>query len=69
MFKDAEKGDKEVNIERTEQALDTKPEIIAADVASSNAAVIMPPWTDPIGLEHSSLNSQEKIISSSVDST
>ena len=30
MFKDAEKGDKEVNIERTEQALDTKPEIIAA---------------------------------------
>ena len=30
MFKDAEKGDKEVNIKRTEQALDTKPEIIAA---------------------------------------
>lgn len=30
MFKDAEKGDKEVNIERTEQALDIKPEIIAA---------------------------------------
>jgi Fe-S oxidoreductase len=30
MFKDAEKGDKEVNIERTEQALDVKPEIIAA---------------------------------------
>ena len=30
MFKDAEMGDKEVNIERTEQALDTKPEIIAA---------------------------------------
>ncbi|TNJ46614.1 (Fe-S)-binding protein [Tamlana fucoidanivorans] len=30
MFKDAEKGDKEVNIERTEQALETKPEIIAA---------------------------------------
>lgn len=30
MFKDAEKGDKEVNIERTEQALDTNPEIIAA---------------------------------------
>ena len=29
MFKDAEKGDKEVNIERTEQALDTKSEIIA----------------------------------------
>ena len=30
MFKDAEKGDKEVNIERTEQALETNPEIIAA---------------------------------------
>jgi len=30
MFKEAEKGDKEVNIERTEQAMDTKPEIIAA---------------------------------------
>lgn len=30
MFKDAEKGDKEVNVERTEQALDVKPEIIAA---------------------------------------
>jgi len=30
MFKDAEPGDKEVNIERTEQALETKPEIIAA---------------------------------------
>ncbi len=30
MFKDSEKGDKEVNVERTEQALETKPEIIAA---------------------------------------
>lgn len=30
MFKEAEKGDKEVNVERTEQALETKPEIIAA---------------------------------------
>ena len=30
MFKDAEPGDKEVNIERTEQALETQPEIIAA---------------------------------------
>lgn len=30
MFKEAEKGDKEVNIERTEQALDTQPDIIAA---------------------------------------
>jgi len=30
MLKDAEKGDKEINIERTEQALDTKAKIIAA---------------------------------------
>lgn len=30
MFKDAEPGDKEVNIKRTEQALETKPDIIAA---------------------------------------
>ena len=30
MFKDAEKGDKEVNVERTEQAIEVKPQIIAA---------------------------------------
>jgi Fe-S oxidoreductase len=30
MFKDAEPGDKEVNIERTEEALETQPNIIAA---------------------------------------
>ena len=30
MFKESEPGNKEVNIKRTEQALDTKPEIIAA---------------------------------------
>jgi Fe-S oxidoreductase len=30
MFKEPEKGDKDVNIERTEQALETVPEIIAA---------------------------------------
>ena len=30
MFKEPEKGDKDVNVERTEQALETKPEIIAA---------------------------------------
>ena len=30
MFKDAEPGSKEVNIERTEDALELKPEIIAA---------------------------------------
>ena len=30
MFKEAENGDKEINVERTEQALETQPEIIAA---------------------------------------
>jgi len=30
MFKEPEKGDKDVNVERTEQALETGPEIIAA---------------------------------------
>lgn len=30
MFKDAEPGDKEVNTERTEEAIETKPDIIAA---------------------------------------
>ena len=30
MFKEPEKGDKDINIERTEEALETKPEIIAA---------------------------------------
>jgi heterodisulfide reductase subunit D len=29
MFKEAEKGDKEVNVERTEEALKTNPNIIA----------------------------------------
>jgi Fe-S oxidoreductase len=29
MFKDAEAGDKEINIERTEDALETKTDIIA----------------------------------------
>jgi Fe-S oxidoreductase len=30
MFKEAETGNKEINIERTEQAIEVKPEIIAA---------------------------------------
>lgn len=29
MFKEAEKGDKEVNVERTEEALETQPEVVA----------------------------------------
>jgi Fe-S oxidoreductase len=31
MFKDAEKGNKEINIERIEEALSTQPEAIAAN--------------------------------------
>ena len=30
MFKEPEKGDKDVNVERTEEALETEPSIIAA---------------------------------------
>ena len=30
MFKDAEQGNKEINIERTEEALEIQPDIIAA---------------------------------------
>ena len=30
MFKEPEKGDKDINVERTEQAMETQPEIIAA---------------------------------------
>ena len=30
MFKEAEKGSMEINIKRTEEALETKPDIIAA---------------------------------------
>jgi Fe-S oxidoreductase len=36
MFKDAEPGNKEINIERTEQALETKPDIIAASCPFCN---------------------------------
>jgi Fe-S oxidoreductase len=39
MFKDAEEGNKEINIERTEQALDTKAEIIAAACPFCNTMI------------------------------
>ena len=39
MFKDAEAGDKEINIERTEEALDTKPSIIATGCPFCNTMV------------------------------
>ena len=39
MFKDAEPGKKEINIERTEQALQTKPDIIAAGCPFCNTMI------------------------------
>lgn len=39
MFKDAEAGDKEINIERTEEALETKPSIIATGCPFCNTMV------------------------------
>lgn len=39
MFKDAEKGDKEIFIERTEEALETKPEIIATGCPFCNTMI------------------------------
>ena len=36
MFKEPEKGNKDINIERTEQALETQPQIIAAGCAFCN---------------------------------
>jgi len=39
MFKDAEAGKKEINIERTEQALDTQPDIIAAGCPFCNTMI------------------------------
>ena len=39
MFKDAEPGNKEVNIKRTEQALETQPEIIAAGCPFCNTMI------------------------------
>jgi len=41
MFKDAEKGDKEINIKRTEEALETKPDIIAAGCPFCNTMLSM----------------------------
>ena len=39
MFKDAEKGNKEINIERTEEALDTKTSVIAAGCPFCNTMI------------------------------
>jgi Fe-S oxidoreductase len=39
MFKDSEKGKKEINIERTEEALEVKPEIIATGCPFCNTMI------------------------------
>ena len=40
MFKDAEPGEKEINIERTEEAIETSPSIIATGCPFCNTMVI-----------------------------
>ena len=47
MFKEAEKGDKEINIERTQEALDLKPNIIATGCPFCNTML-----TDGVKHEH-----------------
>lgn len=47
MFKDAEPGDKEINVERTEEALDVAPQIIAAGCPFCNTMI-----TDGIKAKH-----------------
>ena len=39
MFKDAEKGNKEINIERTEEAIETKTSVIAAGCPFCNTMI------------------------------
>jgi len=39
MFKDAEKGDKEINVERTEQAIEVNPDIIATGCPFCNTMI------------------------------
>jgi heterodisulfide reductase subunit D len=55
MFKEAEKGDKEVNVERSEQALSLKPDIIA-----TGCPFCMTMMTD--GVKHLNKESQTKVI-------
>ncbi|MBT8317404.1 MAG: (Fe-S)-binding protein [Lutibacter sp.] len=52
MFKDAEKGDKEINIERTEQAIEVNPDIIATGCPFCNTMM-----TDGVKIT----NNEEKV--------
>ncbi|MDT8416866.1 MAG: (Fe-S)-binding protein [Lutibacter sp.] len=53
MFKDAEKGNKEINVERTEEALETKPNIIATGCPFCNTMI-----TDGIKITNEEANVQ-----------
>lgn len=55
MFKEAEKGNKEVNIERTEDALETKPEVIATGCPFCNTMM-----TD--GVKHFEKENEIKVL-------
>jgi Fe-S oxidoreductase len=55
MFKDAEKGDKEINIERTEDALETTPDIIATGCPFCNTMM-----TD--GIKHKDKETEVKVM-------
>ncbi|WP_297514386.1 (Fe-S)-binding protein [Flavobacterium sp.] len=55
MFKEPEKGNKDVNIERTEDALETKPEVIAAGCPFCNTMM-----TD--GVKHYEKESEIKVL-------
>ena len=55
MFKEAEKGDKEINVERTEDALETKADIIATGCPFCNTMM-----TD--GIKHFEKESEVKVM-------
>jgi Fe-S oxidoreductase len=55
MFKDAEAGSKEINIERTEDALETQPDIIAAGCPFCNTML-----TD--GIKNKEKESEVKVL-------
>ena len=55
MFKDAEKGNKEINIERTDDALETSPDIIATGCPFCNTMM-----TD--GIKHKEKEAEVKVM-------
>lgn len=55
MFKEPEKGNKDINIERTDQALETKPEIVAAACPFCNTMM-----SD--GIKHNDLESKIAVM-------